>query len=168
MNSRRGGRGRSRKLQTHENSNLVFVVLLIAYFIVMCWHYPFIVFLLSPLALWALIKHALSLSSTLGSRAVTTVRKVIGGLKEKAWLLAPPPLPMLMRLLLKADSTILKFAVRSTGSLVSAFIITGLVVGVAATVVVLLLKVQVELTHYMTVGARVWNMTVTNNPQLSG
>lgn len=165
---RRGGRSRSRKAQTRENSNPVFVVLLIAYFIVICWHYPFFLFVLSPLALWALVKRALSLSSTLGSRAICTVRSVITGLKERAWLIAPPPLPMLMRVLLKADSTILKLAVRTTGSLVSAFIILGLVVGVAATIVVLLLKVQVELTHYMTVGARVWDMTVTNNPRLSG
>lgn len=163
--SRRGGRTRS--LQAKERSNLVFVVLVIAYFIVMCWHYPLVLFLVFPLALWALFKRALSLSSTLSSRIRDGIQWVTIMLKEWAWLVAPPPLPTLMRMFLYADRRILRLAVTSMGSLVSAFIIIGLIVGVATTVVVLLLKVQVELSHYMTVGAKVWNMTLEGNPQLA-
>jgi hypothetical protein len=169
MDSRsRRGRVRSTflKVQERENSNLVFVVLGVAYFIVMCWHYPLVLFLVVPLALWALFKRALRLSSTLSSRIQNTLQQGLSVIKKWAWLIAPPPLPTLMRMFLFADRWILRLAVRLMGSLVSAFIIIGLIVVVATTVVVLLLKVQVELSHYMTVCANVWNMTLKGNPQL--
>lgn len=157
-----------RKAQgSRENSNLVFVVLLIAYFIVIFWKYPLFLFLLSPLALWAILKHALSLSSTLGERTRHACHRVCFCLREKEWLLIPPPLPTLMRMFLYADRRALRFAVQSTGSLVSAFIIIGLVVGVATSMVLLLLEVKVEMTHYFTVGGKVWNLTVARNPQFS-
>ena len=167
--SRRSGRTRSTflKVQAKEHSNLVFVILVIAYFIIMCWHYPLVLFLMFPLGLWALFKRALSLSSTLGSRIQYGIEWGTAMLKKWAWLVAPPPLPTLMRMFLYADRRILRLAVRSMGSLVSAFIIIGLIVGVATTIVVVLLKVQVELSHYMTVGAKVWNMTLEGNPQLT-
>lgn len=153
--------------QAKEKSNSVFVVLLIAYFIVMLWKYPLFLFVLMPLALWASLKHAFSLSSTFGTRVRLSISRTASVLRERAWLIAPTPLPTLLRMFLYADRVILQLAVRSTGSLVSSFIIIGLVVGLATAVVLLLLEVQVELTHYMAVGAKVWNMTLASNPQLS-
>ncbi len=153
--------------RAREHSNLVFMVLILAYFIVITCKYPLIMFLLSPLALWALLRRAFSLSPPLEPFMRKVVNAAGGVWGEMSWLITPPPLPTLMRMYIYADRTILKLAVQTTGSLVSCFIIIGLVVGVVMGVVALLLQVQVELAHYMTVGAKVWNMTLTRNPQLS-
>lgn len=154
-------------LRAREQSNLVFVVLLLAYFVVITCKYPLILIILSPLALWALLRHAYSLSPPLEPRVRNITSSFVALWKEKAWLITPPPLPTLFRMYLYADSTVLGLAIRSTGSLVSLFIIFGLVVGVVLGVFFLLLQVQVELAHYMTVGAKVWNLTLTRNPQIS-
>lgn len=154
-------------LRARENSNLVFVVLLIVYFIVIFWKYPLFLVLLSPVVFWSALKYVLSLSSTLGSRIRRLINKTASLIRGSAWLIFPPPLPTITRMFLYGDRMILRLAVMSMGSLVSSFIIIGLVVGVAATVVMLLLEVQVELTHYASVGVKVWNMTLSSNPQLS-
>lgn len=167
---RRGGGGNNSSNSSnkrHEPSNVVFILLLITYFAVLCWHYPFILFIVVPLLLWALTKHLAAFSSTLTSRLQTAAGHALSAAREKAWLLAPSPLPTMVRLFVYADRAILRVAVRTTGSLVSSFIIIGLVVGVATTVLLLLLKAQAELSHYMTVGAKVWNMTLQSNPQIT-
>ena len=154
-------------VKARENSNHVFMVLFAAYFGVIFWRYPLFLILLSPLVCWSGLKYLVSLNSTLGTRIRHLLGRVLSVIRGRAWLVFPPPLPTLMRMFLYGDGMILNLAVRSMGSLVSSFIILGLVVGVVVAVVMLLLEVQAELAHYMSVGVKAWNSTLISNPHLS-
>ena len=89
---------------------------------------------------------------------------------ELGILQSSPPLPhplfTLCNAFLSLDQMVLETAISSVSSLMSAFIITVLLVSGLALTLFLALQIRVELTHYVTMMTTIWNRTLSSNPQL--
>ena len=154
---------------THSQSNLIFLGLSILFFVTVFWTYPFLLILLIPFALWAALKRAFSLW-LYDNTFLCKLPPLLGSLQDwvgtRRSLLFPAPLPTLLKLFFFLDKKVLHIAKGSVDSLMSACIITGLLVSGLGFTVFLALQIQVELTHYLTMMAAVWNRTLVSNPQL--
>lgn len=161
---------RSAALRARKTSNYVFVVLILSCILVCIWKYPILSFLLAPLLLWVVLSRVLYPYARhhlqLWHRTRVIVVAIASCSRGRKALLFPPPISTLGRMFLYADHMILRLAIQSVGSIVTVCIIVGLVVGLTSVFVLVLLQIQVELSHYVTVSMVVWNKTLEVNPRL--
>lgn len=153
-----------------SQSDFIFLILYIMFFITVLWSYPVLLILLVPFAVWSALKRMLSISlSDNGflSRVLPFSEGLWSWVGTRQSLFLPSPIPTLVRLYLLWDSKVLAIAKGSVNSLMSAFIIFGLLVSGLALTVFLVLQIQVELSHYVAMMAAVWDRAVTSNPQLA-
>lgn len=158
--------GQTTKTSTHSQSNFIFLSLSIAFFMNIFWNYPFFLILLVPFAVWAALKRVLRLWLRQKKVSLSTLRTPLGWLARQQPILFPSPLPVLLKIYLFVDAKVLQVMKGCVDSLMSAFIITGLIVGGLACTAFLVLQIQMELTHYITMMAAVWNRTLSTYPQL--
>lgn len=155
---------------SHTQSNQVFLILFVGCLVVILWRYPVITLPLVPLFLWSGLKRVISLAAV-QSCVLCKVPNLMSS--AQTWfsvrrnVLFPPPMPALLQMYFFVDKRVLKAVKQSVGSLVSAFIIVSLLLTVLTTSIVLIFEIRVEVTHYLSVAATVWNRTVASNPQLS-
>lgn len=153
-----------------SQSDFIFLILYIMFFITVFWRYPVLLILLVPFAVWSALKRVLSIGLSDNGflcRVVPFSEALWGWVGTRQSLLLPSPIPTLIRLYLLLDSKVLAVAKGSVNSLMSAFIIFGLLVSGLALTVFLVLQIQVELSHYVAMMAAVWDRAVTSNPQLA-
>ena len=152
-----------------SHGDYVFLGLYSAFFTMILWTYPFLLILLVPFAVWAALKRAISVGRSTASLNKFSPRLVTlrGWLASRKSLLVPPPIPTLFHFYLTVDRKILKIAKHSVGSLISLFIICGLLVSLLGLTVFLVLQIQVELSHYVTMMAAVWDRARDSSPQLA-
>lgn len=153
-----------------SQSDFVFLVLYILFFMTVFWTYPFLLILLVPFAIWSGLKRVVShglYENTFLWKLSPFFRSLRGWVGTRQSLLLPEPIPTLIRLYFLVDKNVLKIARGSVDSLMSAFIIFGLLVSGLALMVFLVLQIQVELSHYFTMMTAVWNRTLASNPQLA-
>ena len=159
----------SKRKGEKTQSNQIFLVLFVAVLIVTMWKYPLLLLLLSPLALWSILKYAVSITAVQNS-ALCKIPELWAS--AKAWvftrrnLFFPTPMPTLLRMYITVDSKVLSSIKSSVGSLMSCWIILGLLLSGLAVSILLVFQIQVELVHYVTMSANVWNRTVASSPQL--
>lgn len=160
----------TRDLQkARAQGNQVFLLLFTVCLIVTFWRYPFLLLLLAPFALWIVIKRALSMAAVQQSTfcQIPTVLRT-----TQAWIVArkeaffPSPLPTMLKMYIFVDKKLLHVVKQSMGGLVSMCMIVGLILAGLAVFILLIFQIQVELSHYVSVSATVWNRTVANHPQL--
>lgn len=156
--------------ESSTSSDYIFLGLYCTFFVMLFWNHPFLFVLLVPFALWGSLKRAVAASVTTetptdrlkpfaqGFSTWTSVRRP---------LLFPSPLPTLSRLFLSLDHTVLVFAKGSVDSIISGFIIISLLVSGLGLTVFLVLQIQVELSHYVTMMSAIWESTLEGNPQLA-
>ena len=160
----------TRDLQkARAQGNQVFLLLFTVCLIVTFWKYPFLLLLLAPFALWIVVKRVLSLAVVQQS----TFRRIPAVFHStQAWIAArkdtffPSPLPTMLKIYIFVDKKLLHIVKQSMGGLVSMCMIVGLILAVLAVFILLIFEIQVELSHYVSVSATVWNRTVANHPQL--
>ena len=152
-----------------SQSDYIFLGLYVSFFVMMFWTYPFLLFLLIPFGVWGALKRAISFgrSSASLSKLLPTLSRLGCWLVARKSLLVPTPIPTLLQLYLVIDRKILKIAKGSLDTLISLFIISGLLVGVLGLTVFLVLQIQVELSHYITMMSAVWERALAGNPQLA-
>lgn len=153
-----------------SQSDFIFLILYIMFFITVFWSYPVLLILLVPFAVWSALKRVLSVGLSDNGflcRVLPFSEALWGWVGTRQSLLLPPPIPTLIRLYLLLDSKVLAVAKGSVNSLMSAFIIFGLLVSGLALTVFLVLQIQVELSHYVAMMGAVWDRAVTSNPQLA-
>lgn len=160
----------TRDLQkARAQGNQVFLLLFTVCLIVTFWRYPFLLLLLAPFAMWIVIKRALSMAAVQQSTfcQIPTVLRT-----TQAWIAArkeaffPSPLPTMLKMYIFVDKKLLHVVKQSMGGLVSMCMIVGLILAGLAVFILLIFQIQVELSHYVSVSATVWNRTVANHPQL--
>ena len=156
--------------KARKNNNYVFVVLIVLC-VVMCFRkYPILFIIFIPLFAWVMYLRVLYPYIHPRVQFRQRLRVAMAGstsfFKSHRGLFLPPPICTLGRIYLYADHLILKLVVQSVGTIVSMCIIMGLLVVVSTALVLLLIQIQVELSHYVTVGSVVWNKTLQANPQL--
>lgn len=160
----------TRDLQkARAQGNQVFLLLFTVCLIVTFWRYPFLLLLLAPFAMWIVIKRALSMAAVQHSTfcQIPTVLRT-----TQAWIVArkeaffPSPLPTMLKMYIFVDKKLLHVVKQSMGGLVSMCMIVGLILAGLAVFILLIFQIQVELSHYVSVSATVWNRTVANHPQL--
>ena len=160
----------TRDLQNaRAQGNQVFLLLFTVCLIVTFWRYPFLLLLLAPFALWIVIKRALSMAAVQQS-TFCQIPRVLH--TTQAWIVArkeaffPSPLPTMLKMYIFVDKKLLHVVKQSMGGLVSMCMIVGLILAGLAVFILLIFQIQVELSHYVSVSATVWNRTVANHPQL--
>ena len=160
----------TRDLQkARAQGNQVFLLLFTVCLIVTFWRYPFLLLLLAPFALWIVVKRVLSLAVVQQS-TFCQIPAVLHS--TQAWVAArkeaffPSPLPTLLKMYIFVDKKLLHVVKQSMGGLVSMCMIVGLILAALAAFILLIFEIQVELSHYVSVSATVWNRTVANHPQL--
>ena len=150
-------------------SNKVFITLTSACLLVLLWKYPLLLLMLVPLSVLSLLKFVVSLAvkdSFICKLAEVTIDD-IPWLRRRKAVLFPSPMPKLFQMYVSADKKFLNFVKNSTGSLLSAFIIISLVIVSISGVVLLIIAVLFELTHYKSVAVGVWNRTIADNLQVT-
>ena len=153
-----------------SQSYYVFLGLYSMFFVMVFWTHPFFLLLLIPFALWGALKRVVSLGihrQTVAKRFSTFLASLRNRVQVQSAVLFPAPLPTLSRLYLSLDRVVLKFAKGSVDSLMSCFIIVGLLVSGLGLAVFLLLQIQVELSHYVAMMSAVWERTLESSPQLA-
>ena len=152
-----------------SQSDYVFLALYILFFMMMFWTYPFLLVLLVPFAVWGALKRLISLARYNSSviRLSSYFQMLKDWVDTRKSLLLPAPLPTLLNLYLSIDRKILSITKGSVDSLISSFMLCGLLVSGLGLTVFLLLQIQVELSHYVTMMTAVWERTLTSNPQLA-
>ena len=149
-----------------SQSDYVFLGLYILFFMMMFWTYPFLLVLLVPFAVWGALKRLISLARY-NVRLSSYDQMLKDWVETRKSLLLPAPLPTLLNLYLSIDRKILSITKGSVDSLISSFMLCGLLVSGLGLTVFLLLQIQVELSHYVTMMTAVWERTLTSNPQLA-
>ena len=152
-----------------SQSDYIFLGLYILFFITVFWTYPFLLILLIPFVAWGALKRVISVG--VGERGIfrrldSSFQTIQGCIATRRDLLLPSPLPTLVKLYLFLDRSILIFAKGSVDTLISLFIIVGLLVSGLGLTIFLVVQIQVELSHYVTMMAAVWERTLDGNPQL--
>lgn len=153
-----------------SQSDFIFLCLYVMFFITVFWSYPVLLVLLVPFAVWSALKRLLSISlydNGFLQRLLLSLEALWGWVGTQQSLLLPSPIPTLVRLYLLLDSKVLAVAKSSVNSLMSAFIIFGLLVIGLGLTVFLVLQIQVELSHYVAMMAAVWDRAISSNPQLA-
>ena len=152
-----------------SQSYYVFLGLYSMFLVMVLWTHPFLLVLLLPFALWGALKRIVSVSIRHKAvvRLLPSLRIFQFWVSAQSNVLFPAPLPTLSRMYLSLDRTVLKFAKSSVDSLISCCIIVGLLVMGLSVAVFLVLQIQVELSHYVTMMAAVWERTLESNPQLA-
>ena len=156
--------------QKLSQSDFVFLCLYISFFVTVFWTYPFLLILLVPFAIWSALKRILRLrvyENTFLCRPSSIFISLRGWMGTRRSLLLPTPIPTLLNLYLTIDRKILVIAKGSIDSLISGFIIFGLLVSGLGLTVFLVLQIQVELSHYITMMGAVWERALSSNPQLA-
>ena len=160
----------TRDLQkARAQGNQVFLLLFTVCLIVTFWKYPFLLLLLAPFALWIVVKRVLSLAVVQQS-TFCQIPAVFHS--TQAWIVTrkdtffPSPLPTMLKIYIFVDKKLLHIVKHSMGGLVSMCMIVGLILAALAVFILLIFQIQVELSHYVSVSATVWNRTVANHPQL--
>ncbi len=153
-----------------KDSDYVFLVLSAAVLMMLLWRYPFFLLLLSPLALWTAVKFVISLTVVRESVVViqapglkSSLERWVGARKS---LFFPTPMPTLFSMYIFVDKKVLRVVRGTIDSIMSAFIILGLVVLGLGVTIFLVFEIQVELSHYVTMSVNVWDRMVTSSPQL--
>ena len=152
--------------QQHAQHNYMFILLAIFFLIVVFWLYPFLLVLLVPFASWAVLRRGIRAWLQKGYPLSSQFTSLSHWLHYRHPFLFPSPLPTLFKVFLAMDRKMLQFVRGSLDSLMSALMITSLLVSGLALTVFLALQIQVELSHYITMMSAVWNRTVSSNPQL--
>lgn len=153
-----------------SQSDYIFLCLYIMFFITVFWNYPVLLVLLVPFAVWSALKRVISIGlcdNGFLCRVSPFFEALWNWVGTRKSILLPSPIPTLIRLYLTLDRKILAIAKGSVNSLMSAFIIFGLLVCGLALTVFLVLQIQVELSHYVAMMAAVWDRALTSNPQLA-
>ena len=153
-----------------SQSDFIFLCLYISFFVTVFWTYPFLLILLVPFAVWSALKRVLRLrvyENTFFCRSSSIFTSLQGWIGTRKSLLLPTPIPTLINLYLTIDRKILVIAKGSIDSLISGCIIFGLLVSGLGLTVFLVLQIQVELSHYVTMMSAVWERALSSNPQLA-
>lgn len=150
----------------NSQRNCVFLILSIIFLMMVFWMYPFLLFLLIPFAIWAVLNRVCSHWLKDNHRLQHYLQRLQNWAHLRQSLLFPTPLPTLLRVYLFLDQKVLQAAMSSVSSLMSAFLITSLLVSGLALTVFLALQIRVELTHYITMTTAIWNRTLSSSPQL--
>ena len=157
----------TRDLQkARAQGNQVFLLLFTVCLIVTLWRYPFLLLLLAPFALWIVIKRALSVQQSTFCQIPTVLRTTQAWIAARKEVFFPSPLPTMLKMYIFVDKKLLHVVKQSMGGLVSMCMIVGLILAGLAVFILLIFQIQVELSHYVSVSATVWNRTVANHPQL--
>ena len=157
----------TRDLQkARAQGNQVFLLLFTVCLIVTLWRYPFLLLLLAPFALWIVIKRALSVQQSTFCQIPTVLRTTQAWIVARKEVFFPSPLPTMLKMYIFVDKKLLHVVKQSMGGLVSMCMIVGLILAGLAVFILLIFQIQVELSHYVSVSATVWNRTVANHPQL--
>ena len=147
----------------------VFLLLFTVCLIVTFWRYPFLLLLLAPFALWIVVKRVFSLAVVQQS-TFCQIPAVFHS--TQAWIVTrkdvffPSPLPTMLKMYIFVDKKLLHVVKQSVSGLVSMCMIVGLILAALAVFILLIFEIQVELSHYVSVSATVWNRTVANHPHL--
>lgn len=154
---------------TQHQTSQIFLILIAGCFLVSMWRYPLLlILLLLPVLLCAVLKRVLSLATPQHSKLLVSV---MAGLKlwlsERRGVLFPEPLPTLLVALRAFDKRALQELKPYIGSLVSACILSGLLLSVCVAMVLLLLGLRAEMSHYATITATAWNSTLASQPWLA-
>ena len=153
-------------VQQHNQRKYMFILLAIFFFMAVFWLYPFLLVLLVPFASWAVLRRGARAWLQKGYPLSSQLTSLSHWLHSRHSFIFPAPLPTLFKVFLAADRKVLQFVRGSLDSLMSALMITSLLVSALALTVFLALQIQVELSHYITMMSAVWNRTVSSNPQL--
>ena len=84
-------------------------------------------------------------------------------LKVHRELLFPPPIPTLLHWGVAADRKLLQLIKVSVGSLMSAGIILGLLILTMGGAILLVLQIQVEISHTLDLGTHLLNSSIVDN-----
>lgn len=147
-----------------SSRKLVIIIFCTHTLVIFFWTYPLLLILLILFAIWAILTRFFNL--WLKERLSPYLSDIQSRVCSSRHLFFPTPLPTLLNAFLFLDQMALQTALSSVSSLMSAFIITILLVGGLALTLFLTLQIRVELTHYVTMTAAIWNRTVSSNPQL--
>ena len=156
--------------RVRKQHNKIFIYLSVACIMVFFWKYPIFLLLFTPIVIWCSVKFFITrtiFQNTLLCRISAAWKSIKSWINLRHSVFFPPPLPTLLRIVFWIDKKLLHFMKQSVGSLMSACIIVGLLVTALASFVLLLFEIQVELSHFLSVSATVWNRTVAGSPQLA-
>ena len=149
-------------------SDRVFLILLIACLIVTFWKYPILLLCLVPFTIWCAVKRAIFSTIDREYFFCNIWLRFKDWIKRKQWILFPSPMPTILNSFLYLDKKVLNATKSMIGSLVSACIIIFIMVLMVTGVVFFFFEIQVEVTHYVTVGITVWNGSVASHLHSSG
>ena len=159
------------RARARRQSNRVFIVLFTACFVVYVWRHPLLVLLFIPFGVWSGLKNAFNFAVARNSEFVarlssrwSNIRNII---QTRRSILLPSPIPTIIQIYLAIDKKISNIVRSSIGSLLTAFIIVSLLIGMTTVTVLLLFEIQVEVMHYVTSALAVWNSTVADNQQIN-
>ena len=151
----------------HGNAtNAVFIWLVLLILLLVLWRNPWLWVPLGAVAGWFMVKQYLAQLSWL-QHGHAHVMKRWGLLNE--WLkihresLFPPPIPTLLHWGVTADRKLLQLIKASVGSLMSAGIILGLLVLAMGGAILLVLQIQMEVSHTLQLGTYLLNSSIADN-----
>ncbi len=157
-------KARHRAFRARQNNNFVFVVLIVSTFFVCVWKYTlfqilfaFIVFLL----IWQFIYPKFRPYINLAWTKLSSIRTPTGS------VIFPPPVAVIGQAVYKLDRLVLSLAIQWVGDIVTMCIVVGLLVTLFVASIMLLLQVQVELSHYLAESVVLWNRTMEANPDIN-
>lgn len=134
----------------NENaSNKAFLVLITVCSLLVVLHHPLLLLLAVPFCLLWCIKQLMRLSIATYCYQIVTlfVSKVYGWCLKHQAKLFPQPLPVLLQICGDIDNLAIVVLQQSVGSLVSAIIIIGLLLGSIGLALFLLFQIQLEISH---------------------
>ena len=151
-------------IRARESNNFVFVVLIVSTIFVCVWKYALFQIFFAFLLLLLLGR---SVYPYIQSYVRETAGKISALFVHKKEVFFPPPVVIMGRAYFHVDRMVLTLAIQSVGSIVTTFIIVGLLTSVFVVSVMVLLQIQVELSQYLVEGVVLWNKTMSLNPDMN-
>ena len=147
-----------------QSTNHVFVVLIVSTIFVCVWKYTVfrIIFAFTMfLLLWRFICPYFRPYVSLAWTKLSSIRTPTGS------VIFPPPVAVIGQAVYKLDRLVLSLAIQWVGDIVTMCIVVGLLVTLFVASIMLLLQVQVELSHYLAESVVLWNRTMEANPDIN-
>lgn len=148
-------------------SNQLFLLLFTCCMVVILWHHPLMLLLLAPVALWSTLKKlSAKFSITFQSAKLlkSTKDTVMSWMDSHLPIVFPQPIPTLYNMYLRLDKWVLHLGQELVGRLVSACMITGMLVGSVGLSIFLVAQIHLEMTNAVGLTVQVLNSSVMDNP----